>query len=228
MGHQFHSMHPTRFWSRRWAPPDIGCVRRSLSVRLCLWPPAVGFTRLSCVWPAGVGCAPPVIFQKNKLKTTHSTESHVQSCITNPQHRVARPIRVPLQDPCSIHVQSMFNPCSFACNPCSFAGQGARGGAAGALHLLFMDAHGVHKCCCCCCCCCCAKLSARCVPPPPLSPNTYLACEWLQHHGSLHRQHSSTVHERATTAGITSTSSKRFTPPPGLAPVHPPSLHPIP
>jgi hypothetical protein len=33
-------------------------------VRLCLRPPAVGFTRLSCVWPAGGGCAPPVISKK--------------------------------------------------------------------------------------------------------------------------------------------------------------------
>ena len=37
-------------------------VRRPSSVRLCLQPPAVGFTRLRwlrCVWPAGGGCAPP-------------------------------------------------------------------------------------------------------------------------------------------------------------------------
>jgi hypothetical protein len=46
-------------------PPDIGCVRRPSSVRLCLRPPAVEFTRLSCVWPAGGGCAPPVIPKKS-------------------------------------------------------------------------------------------------------------------------------------------------------------------
>ena len=44
--------------------PDTRFVRRPSSVRLCLRPPAVGFSRLSCVWPAG-GCAPPVIFKKN-------------------------------------------------------------------------------------------------------------------------------------------------------------------
>jgi hypothetical protein len=55
---------PHFFWSRRWAPPDIGCVRRPSLVRLCLRPPAVEFTQLSCVWPAGGGCAPPVISKK--------------------------------------------------------------------------------------------------------------------------------------------------------------------
>jgi hypothetical protein len=46
---------PRFFWSRRWAPPDIGCVRRPSLVRLCLRPLAVEFTRLRCVWPAGGG-----------------------------------------------------------------------------------------------------------------------------------------------------------------------------
>ena len=49
------------------APPDIGCVRRPSSVRLCLRPPAVEFTRLSYVWTAGGGCAPPVISKKTIL-----------------------------------------------------------------------------------------------------------------------------------------------------------------
>ena len=56
---------PRFFWSRRWAPPGIGCVRRPSSVRLCLRPPAVGLCPAVCVWPAGGGCAPPVTFKKN-------------------------------------------------------------------------------------------------------------------------------------------------------------------
>jgi hypothetical protein len=37
----------------------IGCVRHPSSVRLCLRPRTVGLAWLSCVWPAGGGCAPP-------------------------------------------------------------------------------------------------------------------------------------------------------------------------
>jgi hypothetical protein len=55
---------PRFFWSRRWAPPGIGCVRRPSSVRLCLRPPAVGLCPAVCVWPADGGCAPPVTFRK--------------------------------------------------------------------------------------------------------------------------------------------------------------------
>jgi hypothetical protein len=59
-----NSSFPRFFWSRRWAPPGIGCVRRPSSARLCLRPPAVGLCPAVCVWPAGGGCAPPVTFKK--------------------------------------------------------------------------------------------------------------------------------------------------------------------
>ena len=62
-----HPQTCTLFWSRRWAPPDIGCVRRPSSVRLCLRPPAVGLCLAVCVWPAGGGCGPPVNFQKKYM-----------------------------------------------------------------------------------------------------------------------------------------------------------------
>jgi len=57
-------LSPMRVWSRCWAPPEIRCVRCPSSVRLSLRPPAVGVTRLSCVAPAGEGCAPLASFQK--------------------------------------------------------------------------------------------------------------------------------------------------------------------
>jgi hypothetical protein len=65
----------------RWKA-DIGCVRRPSSVRLCLRPPAVEFTRLSCVWPAGGGCAPPVISQKKQVQAAmHTSELCMWSCM---------------------------------------------------------------------------------------------------------------------------------------------------
>jgi hypothetical protein len=51
-------------------------VRRPSSVRLSLWPPAVGVTRVSCVWPAGGGCAPPWYHQTKYQPSTHSLCDH--------------------------------------------------------------------------------------------------------------------------------------------------------
>jgi hypothetical protein len=58
---------PRFLWSRRWAPPGMGWVRRPSSVKLCLRPPAVGLCPAVCVLPAGGGCVPPVTFQKKHV-----------------------------------------------------------------------------------------------------------------------------------------------------------------
>ena len=80
---------PRFFWSRRWAPPGIGCVRRPSSVRLCLRPPAVGLCPAVCVWPAGGGCAPPVTFKENGCVGEQMLlcESHVYN--THTRHPTA-------------------------------------------------------------------------------------------------------------------------------------------
>jgi hypothetical protein len=69
---------PCFFWSGRWAPPEIGLCGISLTwcglclgfcfcfgllwLLLCLGPPAVGLTRVLCVWPASDRL--PLLFKK--------------------------------------------------------------------------------------------------------------------------------------------------------------------
>jgi hypothetical protein len=78
---------PRFFWSRRWAPPGIGCVRRPSSVRLCLRPPAVRLCPAVCVWPAGGGCAPPVTFKKKQKKRFPAAAAATPKPLKGPSNR---------------------------------------------------------------------------------------------------------------------------------------------
>ena len=55
------------FWSGCWAPSEMGLCGVSLIwCGFCLGPPAVGFTRLLCVWPASESL-PLTLFPKKDV-----------------------------------------------------------------------------------------------------------------------------------------------------------------